>query len=106
MGKKKDPAKIRGTPDLKILFADQSGEIVYGAHQLAYITHFIVVPANGFDQLLVAHGHHFGLRGIKERAEMTSHHIGTYDFIFGISEAFITCSFHRRIDFFNRYFFI
>ena len=51
------------------LFTDQSGEIVNRAHQLTHITHFIIVPANCFNQLLVANGHHFGLRGIEQRTK-------------------------------------
>jgi hypothetical protein len=50
----------------QILFADQTGEIMNCAHQLTYITHFIVVPAHCFYQLFVANRNNLGLRRIKE----------------------------------------
>ena len=36
------------------LFIDQPGEIMNGTNQLTYITHFIIVPAHCFYQLLIA----------------------------------------------------
>ena len=33
------------------LFRDQSCEIFYGANELAYIAHFVIVPAYGFYEL-------------------------------------------------------
>ena len=46
----------RTPPRCSKLFTYQSCEIFYGSHQLAYITHFVVVPANGFNELIVANG--------------------------------------------------
>jgi hypothetical protein len=47
------------------LSADQLREMFYCSYQLAYIAHFIIVPAYGFYQLFVTRGNYFGLRGIE-----------------------------------------
>ena len=79
--------------DIKYLFADQCGKIMNCTNQLTHITHFIIVPANGFYQLFIADGHHFSLRSIEQRTKMNANDIAAYDFIFGISEAFIAAAF-------------
>ena len=48
------------------LFAYALRNVVYGANQLAYVAHFVIVPGNSFYQLLIAYAKHFGLRSIKE----------------------------------------
>src|SRR6476646_5067341 len=104
MGRKKS----RETRDcnIKHLFTDESGKVVYRTYQLAHITHFIVVPADGSDQLLVAHGHYFSLGGIEERSVMCTNHIAAHNFVFSISETFVASCFHCCIDFFSSYLFV
>ena len=69
-----------------ILFADQLGKIVYTSYQLAYIAHFIIVPAHGFYQLGIAHCYHLGLSSIKKRAIMCADNITAHDLIFVAKE--------------------
>ena len=90
----------------KNLFTDQAGEIMHRAYQLAHIAHFIVIPADGSDQLFVAHGHYFGLGSIEERTKMAANDVTAHDFFFGISKTFIACCLHGCIYFICGHFFI
>ena len=62
---------------------------MYGANELAYIAHFIIVPAHGLYELFVANSQHFGLGGIEQLTKMGSDHVAAYNFIFSITKAFI-----------------
>ena len=72
----------------------QPCKMMHCTHQLAYIAHFVIIPANGFHHLFVTHGHNFGLGCIKQRSETDADHICTHNLIFIISEAFV-CSSNR-----------
>ena len=93
------PAKITA------LLADQLGEKVHCANQLAHIAHFIVVPTYRFHQLGIAYGYHFGLGGIEQRSEMDANDVAAYQFFFGVAEAFVGGGFHCGVHFVNSYFF-
>ena len=43
------------------LSGDRLSEIAHRAHQLAHVTHFIIIPCHGLDQLFVAHADDLGL---------------------------------------------
>jgi len=85
----------------KKLLIDQSCEVIDSTHQLRYITHFVIVPANSFNQLLVANCQHFSLSSIKQRTECSSNNICAYNFIFCVTEAFVAGCFHSCIDLFD-----
>src|SRR5688572_13371051 len=57
--------KVRFADGKSLLFRNQSCKKMNSTNQLRYITHFVVVPANSFYQLLVAYCHYFGLSSIE-----------------------------------------
>ena len=71
--------------------------MTYCTHQLRYITHFIIVPADGIHQLVFTHGHYFGLGGIKQGTEVNADYIAAYNFVFIVTKAFIAGGFHGSV---------
>ena len=57
------------------LFGDQLCEIVHGTNELAYIAHFVVVPAYYTNQLGIAYVLYFGLCGVKQGSVTDAHDI-------------------------------
>src|ERR1700754_2395867 len=84
-----------------ILFGDQFRKIVQAANELAYIAHFVVIPADSFDQLLVSIGDDTGLSGIVQRAITNADDVAAYDLVFGITKAFVGGGLHSGIDLFE-----
>src|ERR1700722_11316908 len=89
-----------------ILFRDQFGEEVEAADQLADIAHFVVVPADGLDELVVAVCDDTGLSGVIEGAEPDADDVGADDLVFGIAEAFVGGGFHGGVDLFDACLFV
>ena len=40
----------------ELFLGDQTSEVLYSTHQLRHITHFVIVPGYGLNQLLIAYG--------------------------------------------------
>ena len=80
-------AEHRDAVRYKRLF-NQRCKVMYGAYQLANIAHFIIVPANGFNQLFIAGFNYPGLSCIKQAAVRNADHIAAHNFIFGINQSF------------------
>src|SRR6185312_17301111 len=89
-----------------MLFRDQFGEVVKAADELADVAHFIVVPGNGLDELLVAVGDNAGLGGVVERAIEYADDVAADDLVFCIAEAFVGSGLHGGVHFFGSNFFI
>ena len=54
---------------LQLLFADETSKVFYRANELAYIAHFVVVPADGLNHLSVTNCDHLGLSSVEQRTE-------------------------------------
>ena len=79
--------------------ANEPCKVLHCAHQLAYIAHFVIVPAYYAYQLGVACILYPSLGSIKQAAERAANDIGTYYFVFGVAKAFVGSSLHGGIQF-------
>ena len=79
---------------------------MHGTYELAYIAHFVIIPAYSLHQLLIAYGHYLGLRSIKQGTEVYADDIAAHYFVFVIPEAFVSRCFHCCIHFFSRGLFV
>ena len=68
---------------------------------MADVAHFVVVPADGLDELVFAVGDDAGLGRVVEGAVRDADDIGADDLVFGIAEAFVGGSFHGGVDLFD-----
>ena len=59
------------------------------AYQLAYIAHFVIIPAHCFYQLLITRSNDLGLCRVKQGTEMHAYDIAAHYFVFVVAKAFI-----------------
>src|SRR5215471_18461414 len=85
-------------------FPQQSGKVIQSTDQLAYIAHFIIIPAHSSYQLGITHILYPCLGSIKIRAEAATDDIAAHDLVFCIAKAFVTGGFHGSVHFFDSYF--
>src|SRR5260221_6714698 len=71
------------------------------ADQLAYIAHFIVIPADSLNQLLVTVGDDPSLSSVVQRTVTGADDVSANDLIFGVAEAFVGGGLHSCVDFFD-----